>query len=171
MPHTEDLLAQGIAALKAGRKLEARTFLSTVVQESPGNENAWLWLGAAVSTPRETLSCLKRVLAINPQNAKALAGMRWASAQLERERGHLPSATPSPFPSGSPVLAPTVSPVVEGPSLTPALAIAQSSSQATLVSGAQVTGGFFPNLVIAILSLTLVLGFLFIAGLLYAWLG
>ena len=169
MPPTEDLLAQGIAALKAGRKLEARTLLSRVVQESPGNENAWLWLGAAVSTPRETLSCLKRVLAINPQNARALAGTRWASAQLER--GHLLSETPSPFPPGSPALAPAVSPIVEGPSLTPALALARPPSQATLVSGAQAIGGFFPNLVIAILSLTLVLGFLFIAGLLYAWLG
>ncbi len=67
----EDTLKQGIAALKAGRKVEARDLLSQVVKQEPHNEMAWLWLGGAVQTDKERRFCLERVLTINPQNDAA----------------------------------------------------------------------------------------------------
>ena len=39
---TEDLLQQGIAALKAGNKEEARLLLRQMVEQDESNEMAWL---------------------------------------------------------------------------------------------------------------------------------
>ena len=86
MPQQESLLREGIAALKAGNKRDGRQFLMTVVEQDPNSEEAWLWLAATAPTPRDSLACLKRVLAINPQNAKAAAGMRAVTAQLKQEQ-------------------------------------------------------------------------------------
>ena len=50
---TNDVLKQGIAALNAGRRMEARNLLTQVVQQDDRNEMAWLWLSGAVDTDRE----------------------------------------------------------------------------------------------------------------------
>jgi len=50
MSKTDDLLKQGIAALKAGHKAEARSLLAKVVEQDERNEAAWLWLSGAVET-------------------------------------------------------------------------------------------------------------------------
>lgn len=47
---SEKLLKQGVAALKAGRKGEARDLLTQVVEQDERNEMAWLWLSGAVET-------------------------------------------------------------------------------------------------------------------------
>ena len=72
---TDDLLKQGIAALNAGRKAEARNLLMQVVQQDERNEMAWLWLSGAVDTHQERRTCLENVLAINPNNGIARRGL------------------------------------------------------------------------------------------------
>ncbi len=67
----ENLVQQGIAALKEGRKTEARSLLAQAVKQEPTNEMAWMWLGGVVETDKERRFCLERVLAINPQNDTA----------------------------------------------------------------------------------------------------
>ena len=67
----DDLLRQGIAALKAGRRAEARAFLAQVLRRDGQNETAWLWLGGAVDTAEEQRRCLLRALEINPHNELA----------------------------------------------------------------------------------------------------
>ena len=62
-------LQQAIAAARGGRKAEARQLLQQILQANPGHEQAWLWLSAAVETETERIKCLKRVLALNPDNA------------------------------------------------------------------------------------------------------
>jgi len=71
----DDLLAEGIAALRAGRKVEARNLLTQVVEQDDRNEMAWLWLSGAVDTDEERRICLENVLAVNPQNAVARRGL------------------------------------------------------------------------------------------------
>jgi formylglycine-generating enzyme required for sulfatase activity len=71
-----DLLKQGIAALKAGYKTEARSLLMQVVQQDERNESAWLWLSGAVDTDEERRICLENVLAINPNNRAAERGLQ-----------------------------------------------------------------------------------------------
>lgn len=69
------LLKQGIAALKAGQKAEARRLLERVVQQDKDNETAWLWLSGAVDTDRERIHCLRETLRINPNNQHAQRGL------------------------------------------------------------------------------------------------
>ncbi len=70
-----ELLEQGIAAAKAGRRSEARELLRQVTRQGGDNEKAWLWLSGAVDTDQERQRCLERVLAINPNNASAQRGL------------------------------------------------------------------------------------------------
>jgi hypothetical protein len=72
---TDDPLKQGIAALKAGQKAEARRLLAQVVQQDKNNETAWLWLSGAVDTDRERIHCLRETLRINPNNEHARRGL------------------------------------------------------------------------------------------------
>lgn len=72
---TDDLLKRGIAALKAGRKAEARNLLMQVVGQDERNEMAWLWLSGAVDTDEDRLICMENMLTINPNNESAQRGI------------------------------------------------------------------------------------------------
>lgn len=76
-----ELLQQGIAAVKAGRKEEARQALLRVIELDEQNEHAWLWLSGVVESLEDRRVCLENVLAINPHNANAQAGLRWLDQQ------------------------------------------------------------------------------------------
>ena len=41
----------------------------------PGNESAWLWLANCAATPDESLDCLRKALALNPNSQIARAGL------------------------------------------------------------------------------------------------
>jgi hypothetical protein len=71
----DQLLKQGIDALRAGRKSEGRRFLEKVLEIDDRNETAWLWMSGAVDTDEERHICLENVLAINPNNAVAKKGL------------------------------------------------------------------------------------------------
>lgn len=64
-------LAEGIAALKAGRRDEARRLLAQAVYADPEDAAAWLWLSRCVDDARQRRDCLERVLRLNPDNAEA----------------------------------------------------------------------------------------------------
>jgi tetratricopeptide (TPR) repeat protein len=72
-----ELVRRGIAAAKAGRKEEARQALLQVTELDEQNEQAWLWLSSIVDSPEEKRICLGNVLAVNPNNAHAQAGLQW----------------------------------------------------------------------------------------------
>ncbi|MBE9514109.1 MAG: hypothetical protein IMY83_03650 [Chloroflexi bacterium] len=108
---TDDLLKQGIAALNAGRKAEARNLLTQVVQQDDRNEIAWLWLSGAVDTDRERRICLENVLAINPNNRLARRGLE---SLIAREGVRLLSVVSLPAPEVKPLKdKPPTQPVVE----------------------------------------------------------
>jgi hypothetical protein len=66
-----DLLAEGVAAFKAGDKLAARNRFVQAVKEQPDSERAWGWLYNVANNDQERVHCLQQVLRINPQNEKA----------------------------------------------------------------------------------------------------
>jgi len=86
----EKLLRQGIAAANAGRRREARRYLSMVLDEDARNETAWLWLAWLARDPHHTLIYLNQVLTINPENFQAQAALEWA-----RQKLNVNTATPS----------------------------------------------------------------------------
>ncbi len=67
----DDLLQQGIAAYKAGKRDEAHNIFITVVKQSPDSQSAWAWLYDASNNDQERIHCLKQIVRINPNNEKA----------------------------------------------------------------------------------------------------
>jgi hypothetical protein len=65
------LLAQGVAAAKAGQRTQAYNLLLDVVELDQRNELAWLWLSAVTDNPDDQRVCLENVITINPGNAEA----------------------------------------------------------------------------------------------------
>lgn len=86
MADAAELLAQGKQLARSGKKAEARQFLEQVTEMDAYNEDAWVWLAAVVETVEEQQICLENVLLINPNNAKAKAGL----ASLEGKSGSAP---------------------------------------------------------------------------------
>ena len=86
-PQVTELLKQGIAAAKAGRKKEARQALLQVVELDERNEQAWLWLSGVIDSAEDQRVCLDNVLAINPDNPYAQQGLR----HLEKQTPAAPS--------------------------------------------------------------------------------
>jgi tetratricopeptide (TPR) repeat protein len=76
MADTNDLLQQGIALAKAGRRDEARNTFLQVVELDERNESAWLWLSGVVDSDDDRAIALENVLAINPDNEWAKRGLQ-----------------------------------------------------------------------------------------------
>jgi tetratricopeptide (TPR) repeat protein len=74
-PGVPDLVHQAIAAAKAGRRGEARALLARVLRRNPQHVTAWLWMSGVVDSPQEQVECLRRVLAIDPENPVAQKGL------------------------------------------------------------------------------------------------
>ncbi len=79
-------MREAIQAAQSGNKNWARECLGRVLRADPRNEEAWLWLSAILDTVAEKRYCLERVLAINPANAQAQAGLRYLEGQKEAGR-------------------------------------------------------------------------------------
>lgn len=67
-----EMLRAGIKAAQAGNRSEAGIMLLNVTEAEAANESAWLWLASISEYPQELLIFLKNVLAINPENERAL---------------------------------------------------------------------------------------------------
>ena len=66
-----DLFNQALAAAQAGQRAQARRVLAELVNINPRHEQAWLRLAGVVDNSIQTVDCLKRVIAINPNNFTA----------------------------------------------------------------------------------------------------
>jgi twitching motility two-component system response regulator PilG len=92
-------LQAGIAEAKAGRRAVARHYLQDATADDPTNVPAWLWLASVTEVPPEAVECYARVLALEPANERARAGLvsaglKAAAAEAragskERARRHL----------------------------------------------------------------------------------
>jgi hypothetical protein len=94
-PNVEAIIQEGISAIKAGRKDDARRALMKAVDLDERNETAWLWLSAVVDTPDEQQLCLENVLSINPSNQKAQKGLEaLMKASGQKPKPAAPPAAP-----------------------------------------------------------------------------
>lgn len=89
-------LRDGIAAAKAGRRDAARDLLMRVLEVNERSEQAWLWLSGVVDADEDRLICLENVLALNPDNVQARAGLR-----VLQERGAADTDVETPWPADS----------------------------------------------------------------------
>lgn len=96
---TDDYLSQGIAAINAGNKQDARRLLSAAIQAAPNDERTWGWFYNVAANNDERLKCLKEVLRINPSNEKAkLLLQKLVAQQNPTPNPRTPSGTTSTIP-------------------------------------------------------------------------
>jgi hypothetical protein len=83
-PELEALLEQAIVHVNAGELEQGRTLLERVLEETPQNDRAWVWLSGCVEDPMQRRICLQQALKVNPENQAALDGMRVLEGKLVR---------------------------------------------------------------------------------------
>ncbi len=96
---TDSALAHAIHMLRNGEREAARSLLEQITQDEPLNADGWLWLAAATDAPAQKRMYLQQVLAINPADQRAQAGLR----ALDQQAGEL-SAAPVAISTGSSAL-------------------------------------------------------------------
>lgn len=74
-------LEKGIAAARAGKRLEAREALFRALNDESRREMAWLWLAAVADDKRQERLYLEKVLSINPENRYARSGLETLDAR------------------------------------------------------------------------------------------
>lgn len=75
------LFREAMDASRSRDRAKARELLLRVTQLDPQNETAWQWLAGVAESPLEAVGAFERVLALNPTNDKAKAGLRPARLQ------------------------------------------------------------------------------------------
>jgi lipoprotein-anchoring transpeptidase ErfK/SrfK len=93
------LMAQGVAAGRAGKKAEARYCFRAVLDLAPDHPAALLWLAYLAGGGRPSLTYLVRLLELDPTNERARAAIRWARARANPQAA-APVLSPVPRPSG-----------------------------------------------------------------------
>jgi hypothetical protein len=66
-----NLMEQGITAMKSGDKITAQKMFVSAIKQNPDNERAWQYLYNLSNTNQERTHCLQQILRINPSNEKA----------------------------------------------------------------------------------------------------
>jgi hypothetical protein len=109
-------LDRGIAAAKAGDKATARRHLTQAVRRDPESVAAWLWLSSVLDTPQGRAFCLRRAVALDPDNSAAKKGL---SALETAPPAQALVAQPPPTTPARPTegLLPTPGPPARRPSL------------------------------------------------------
>lgn len=79
------LFAQAVEAIKAKKNNEARRLLIEVVRLNPRHEQGWLALASVLTDMTQAIDCLKRVLALNPNNATAKEWLEFAQQEKARQ--------------------------------------------------------------------------------------
>ena len=67
-------------------KGRARELLLQVVEQDRTNAHAWLWLSTVIDNLTDKSTCLNNVLALDPDNEQALAGLAWIEQQISVPR-------------------------------------------------------------------------------------
>lgn len=94
--NVQAMVQAGINAYKAGRKDEARDVLLRAVDNDPQNENAWLWLSGLLDTEEDQRIALENVLTINPNNQRAIDGLKHLNGKPPTTSYRAPAAPPPP---------------------------------------------------------------------------
>jgi hypothetical protein len=76
------LFDEAMAAIKGNRMDEAKDLLLRLVRVNPEHEQGWFWLASVVTEVPQTIECIRRVLALNPDNSVA---RDWLAVSLQAD--------------------------------------------------------------------------------------
>ena len=68
-------LEQAVALIREGNIAKARAILIEVLKQNPRDDYAWLCMTLCVTEVEQKRYCFQKVLKINPQNQRAIAGL------------------------------------------------------------------------------------------------
>lgn len=91
--NVDAMVREGISAVRAGKKEDARILLMRAVDIDQFNEQAWLWLSAVVESEDEQRICLENVVQINPSNDRAREGLKMLGGGGSSNAAPPPKAT------------------------------------------------------------------------------
>src|SRR5574342_447272 len=66
---------EAVEALRAGNKSKARELITDLLKTDQKNVTYWIWLSAAMDSPKERVYCLQTALKLDPENATAKRGL------------------------------------------------------------------------------------------------
>lgn len=75
-PTAVEMLREALAAARCQDKVRTRELLRLAVAKDSTSETAWQWLAGVAETPLEAITSLEKVLALNPNNEKAIQDIR-----------------------------------------------------------------------------------------------
>lgn len=72
------LMSVGKHLAEAGQKQEAHRLFERATELDDTGEDAWIWRAGTADASKEMIASLNQVLALNPENKQAQAGIEWA---------------------------------------------------------------------------------------------
>ena len=110
-PQDDDLIRDGITAVKSGNRGLAVRLLERAARRNPLDARPWLWLTETTDDLTEKQEYLERAVAADPQNAllrRALVALRWKLDSAAFAPSPAETKTPmKPAPEGEPIAART----------------------------------------------------------------
>jgi tetratricopeptide (TPR) repeat protein len=93
--NNETIFQDAISAMRRGDKARAKELLTLLLKTDQNNAMNWIWLSAAVDSPKERVYCLQTALKLDPENLTAKRGLILLGALT-------PDETIQPFPMNRP---------------------------------------------------------------------
>lgn len=89
------MFQEAVEALRKGERPHAKDILTRLLKTDQNNALYWIWMSAAVETPKERVYCLQTALQMDPENVTAKRGLILLGALP-------PDETVPPFPVNHP---------------------------------------------------------------------
>jgi tetratricopeptide (TPR) repeat protein len=75
MAENDAVFQEAVEALREGKKAHARELLTGLLKTDQNNATYWVWMSAAMETPKERIYCLQTALKLDPNNDAAKRGL------------------------------------------------------------------------------------------------
>lgn len=93
--NNDTIFQDAVDALRRGDKPRAKELLTLLLKTNQNNATYWIWLSAAMDTPKERIYCLQTALKLDPENTTAKRGLILLGALA-------PDDSIQPFPMNRP---------------------------------------------------------------------
>ena len=71
----DNMFQEAVDALRRGDKARTKELLTQLLKTEQTNATYWVWMSAAVDSPKERIYCLQTALRLDPENATAKRGL------------------------------------------------------------------------------------------------
>ncbi len=130
----DNLMQQGIMAVKAGDKDRGRHLLTQAIAQDAQNQTAWLWLAGTTDDDQEKYTCLERVQAINPDTKAGQQARTYLQRHPLAAPHPAPPSTTTPTTSSASAPAPAPAPAATAPAPAPIIQVRGNTRLLSLIA-------------------------------------